>query len=57
MRHLVRGGCVVMANMLFFLGLAAMPLADAVALFFISPSSSITLFSIIFLKEYVGPHR
>jgi len=56
MRHLVRGGCVVMANMLFFLGLAAMPLADAVALFFISPSI-ITLFSIIFLKEYVGPHR
>jgi drug/metabolite transporter (DMT)-like permease len=55
-RHLVRGGCVVMANMLFFLGLAAMPLADAVALFFISPSI-ITLFSIIFLKEYVGPHR
>tara|TARA_B110001469_G_scaffold45739_1_gene44738 strand:+ start:529 stop:1494 length:966 start_codon:yes stop_codon:yes gene_type:complete len=55
-RHLVRGGCVVLANMLFFLGLVAMPLADAVALFFISPSI-ITLFSIIFLKEYVGPHR
>lgn len=55
-RHLVRGGCVVLANMLFFLGLVAMPLANAVALFFISPSI-ITLFSIIFLKEYVGPHR
>ena len=55
-RHLIRGGCVVLANMLFFLGLVAMPLADAVALFFISPSI-ITLFSIIFLKEYVGPHR
>ena len=55
-RHIVRGGCVVMANMLFFLGLVAMPLADAVALFFISPSI-ITLFSIIFLKEHVGPHR
>ena len=55
-RHLVRGGSVVLANMLFFLGLVAMPLADAVALFFISPSI-ITLFSIIFLKEYVGPHR
>lgn len=54
--HLIRGGFVVMANMLFFLGLAAMPLADAVALFFISPSL-ITLFSIIFLKEHVGPHR
>ena len=55
-KHLVRGGSVVLANMLFFLGLVAMPLADAVALFFISPSI-ITLFSIIFLKEYVGPHR
>ena len=55
-RHLVRGCSVVLANMLFFLGLVAMPLADAVALFFISPSI-ITLFSIIFLKEYVGPHR
>ncbi|MBT7330019.1 MAG: DMT family transporter [Oceanospirillaceae bacterium] len=54
--HLIRGGFVVMANMLFFLGLAAMPLADAVALFFISPSL-VTLFSIIFLKEQVGPHR
>lgn len=55
-RHLVRGLSVVMANVLFFLGLVAMPLADAVALFFISPSI-VTLFSIIFLKEYVGPHR
>ena len=55
-RHIVRGSCVVMANMLFFLGLVAMPLADAVALFFISPSV-ITLFSIIFLKEHVGLHR
>ena len=55
-RHLVRSFSVVLANMLFFLGLVAMPLADAVALFFISPSI-VTLFSIIFLKEYVGPHR
>lgn len=55
-RHLMRGLSVVLANMLFFLGLVAMPLADAVALFFISPSI-ITLFSIIFLKEHVGPHR
>ena len=55
-RHLVRGLSVVVANMLFFLGLVAMPLADAVALFFISPSI-ITLFSILFLKEHVGPHR
>ncbi len=54
--HLLRGLCVVMANMLFFLGLAAMPLADAVAIFFVSPLI-ITLFSVFFLGEYVGPRR
>lgn len=54
--HLIRGFCVVMANMTFFLGLAAMPLADAVAIFFISPLI-ITVFSVVFLGEYVGPRR
>jgi drug/metabolite transporter (DMT)-like permease len=54
--HLLRGMCVVIANMTFFLALAAMPLADAVAIFFVSPLV-ITLFSVIFLKETVGPHR
>ncbi len=54
--HLLRGFCVVIANMTFFLGLAAMPLADAVAIFFISPLV-ITGFSVIFLGETVGPRR
>jgi drug/metabolite transporter (DMT)-like permease len=54
--HLIRGLCVVVANMTFFLGLAAMPLADTVAIFFIAPVI-ITIFSVIFLGEYVGPHR
>ena len=54
--HLLRGMCVVIANMTFFLALAAMPLADAVAIFFVSPLV-ITLFSVLFLKETVGPHR
>lgn len=54
--HLVRGLFVVTANMLFFLGLAAMPLAEAVAIFFISPLV-ITVFSILFLGETVGPRR
>ncbi|NOX74692.1 MAG: DMT family transporter, partial [Alphaproteobacteria bacterium] len=54
--HLVRGLCVVVANMTFFLGLAAMPLADAVGIFFVSPLI-ITVFSVIFLREVVGPHR
>lgn len=54
--HLLRGLCVVIANMTFFLGLAAMPLADAVAIFFVSPLV-ITIFSVVFLGEHVGPRR
>ena len=54
--HLMRGMCVVVANMTFFLALAAMPLVDAVAIFFIAPML-ITVFSVIFLKETVGPYR
>ena len=44
------------ANMSFFLGLAALPLAEGVAIFFISPMV-ITIFSVIFLKETVGSRR
>lgn len=54
--HLLRGLCVVFANMTFFLALAALPLAEGVAIFFISPLV-ITVFSVIFLRETVGPRR
>ncbi len=54
--HLLRGFCVVAANTCLFLGLAAMPIADAIAVFFVSPLV-ITIFSILFLKETVGPRR
>lgn len=54
--HLLRGVCVVGANSCLFLGLAAMPIADAVAVFFISPLV-ITVFSVIFLRETVGARR
>jgi drug/metabolite transporter (DMT)-like permease len=54
--HMIRGLCVVAANMCLFLGLAALPIADATAIFFISPLV-ITVFSVIFLKEVVGPRR
>lgn len=54
--HLIRGMCVVIANFCFFLGLAALPLAEAVAIFFISPLA-IAVFSVIFLGEVVGPRR
>ncbi len=54
--HLLRGFCVVSANSFLFLGLAVMPIADAVAIFFVSPLL-IALMSIVFLGETVGPRR
>lgn len=54
--HVVRGGCVVFANFCFFLGLASLPLADAVAIFFISPLI-IAILSVVLLGESVGPRR
>ena len=54
--HIVRGCCVVFANMFMFMGLAALPIADAVAIFFVSPLL-ITILSIIFLSERVGIWR
>lgn len=54
--HLLRGSFVVFSNLTFFLGLAAMPLAEAVAIFFVSPLV-ITIFSVVFLGETVGPRR
>jgi drug/metabolite transporter (DMT)-like permease len=54
--HFLRGLFVVLANMSFFLGLAALPLSEATAIFFVSPLV-ITLFSVIFLGERVGPWR
>ena len=51
--HLLRGLCVVFANMTFFLGISVLPLAEGTAIFFISPLL-ITVFSVIFLKEKVG---
>jgi len=54
--HLVRGLCVVVANMSFFFGLASMPLADATAIFFFAPLL-ITALSVPFLLEIVGFRR
>ncbi len=54
--HLLRGGFVVVSNMTFFLALAAIPLADATALFFAAPLF-ITLLSIPILGEKVGVMR
>ena len=54
--HLARGLCVVIANTCLFLGLAALPIADAVAIYFVS-HLVVAVMSIIFLGESVGPRR
>lgn len=54
--HLLRVGIVMLSNVTFFVGLAAMPLADAVAVAFVSPLV-VTLLSVLVLGEHVGPRR
>ncbi len=54
--HLLRGLIIVVSNMTYFAALAALPLADATALFFVAPLM-ITLLSIPLLGEKVGPWR
>lgn len=54
--HLLRVAIIMVSNVTFFIGLAAMPLADAVAVAFISPIA-VTLLSVVFLRETVGPRR
>ena len=56
MIHLGRGVLILTANMSFFLALAAMPIADATAIFFVAPLL-MALMSIVFLGEKVGPWR
>ena len=54
--HLARGLLIVVSNLTYFTALAAVPLADATALFFVAPLM-ITLLSIPMLGEKVGPVR
>ena len=54
--HLVRVCIVMVSNLTYFTGLAALPLADAAAVAYVSPIV-ITLLSIVFLGEKVGPRR
>lgn len=54
--HALRGLLIVAANMSYFAALAALPLADATALFFAAPLF-ITVLSIPVLGEKVGPVR
>ena len=54
--HLARGLLLVIANSCYFAALAVMPLADAMAVFFVAPLF-ITAMSKIFLGEQIGPRR
>jgi drug/metabolite transporter (DMT)-like permease len=54
--HLFRGLLLVLANVFFFLGLATMPMAETVALFFVAPLF-ICLLAKPFLGETVGVPR
>lgn len=54
--HLLRGVLIVIANLTFFTALAALPLAETTAIFFVAPLM-ITLLSIPILGEKVGPMR
>jgi S-adenosylmethionine uptake transporter len=54
--HALRGILIVVSNLTYFTALAAVPLADAAALFFVAPLL-ITVLSIPLLGEKVGPWR
>lgn len=52
----LRGLVMAVANLAFFTAVVYMPIADALAIFFVSPLIT-TAASAIFLKEPVGPRR
>jgi drug/metabolite transporter (DMT)-like permease len=54
--HMFRGFCVVVSNLAYFAALAALPLAETAAIFFIAPLL-LTALSAMVLREHVGPRR
>lgn len=54
--HLIRATLIMVATGLFFTALRAMPIADAIAVFFVEPFI-LTLLGAWILKETVGPRR
>ena len=55
-RFVGRGLCLVFAMLLFFAALSSLPLANVIAIFFVSPLI-ISLLSVPFLGETIGIHR
>ena len=54
--HAARGAMIAFATLLFFSGLAYLPLADAISIFFIEPML-VTLLSALFFKEVIHWRR
>lgn len=54
--HVLRGIFVVMSNITLYTGIAVLPLANTIAIFFAAPLM-ITALSAVLLKETVGPWR
>jgi S-adenosylmethionine uptake transporter len=54
--HALRGTLLALATLFFFTALARMPMAEAIAIFFVEPLL-LTLFSALFLGEPVGWRR
>lgn len=54
--HLFRAGFLIAATFLFFTSLKTLPIADALAIFFVQPLV-VTLLSALVLREKVGPRR
>jgi S-adenosylmethionine uptake transporter len=54
--HAARGAMIAFATLFFFSGLAYLPLADAIAIFFIEPLL-VTLLSALFFKEVIHWRR
>ncbi|MEM7562589.1 MAG: DMT family transporter [Pseudomonadota bacterium] len=54
--HAARGTLIAMATLFFFTGLAYLPMADAIAIFFIEPLL-VTLLSAVFFREIIRWRR
>lgn len=54
--HFLRGGLILLATTLFFMAVSYLPLADALAIFFIEPFF-LTFLAVLFLSERIGWRR
>ncbi|MEM0947763.1 MAG: DMT family transporter [Pseudomonadota bacterium] len=55
-QHILRGFAVLLSNLTFFAALAALPIGDATAVFFVAPML-VTVMAAVFVGDQVGPVR